>query len=121
MAHDLYTSVLKRGQVEERGQLIVGRLAGAGSAMVGGLCVALVLVFLGPDVLGKDDAIWPLAIPAIVSVPAGFLCAYVGTRIGRGRVGSTGMPYDEFERRAFPSPAAVKQRPIREAEPAGVA
>jgi SSS family solute:Na+ symporter/cation/acetate symporter len=171
VGHDLYTSVLKRGQVEERGQLIVGRLAGAGSAavaivialgakdlnianianiafaiaasttmptllltiywrgfnqvgavsaMVGGLSVALVLVFLGPDVLGKD-AIWPLAIPAIVSVPAGFLFAYVGSRIGRGRVGSTGIPYDEFERRAFPSPAVNEERRIREPEPAGVA
>jgi len=58
-------------------------------------------VLLGPDVLGKDDAIFPLAIPALVSVPAGFLLAYVGTLIGAGRVGSTGMPYDEFERRAF--------------------
>ena len=161
VAHDLYTSVFKRGNVEERGQLIVGRVAGAGaavdrdpdlvrgqgpqhrrtsptsrsrsaasttmptllltiywrgfnqvgavSAMVGGLTVALVLVFLGPDVMGKDDAIWPLAIPALVSVPAGFLFAYVGTRLGRGRVGSTGMPYDEFEARAFPQPDSRKQ------------
>jgi hypothetical protein len=62
----------------------------------------------------KRDAIWPPAIPAIVSVPAGFLCACVGTKIGRRRVGSAGMPYDEFERRAFPSSA------IREAEPVGV-
>ena len=34
-------------------------------------------------------------------MPAGFLLAYIGTLIGAGRVGSTGMPYDEFERRAF--------------------
>ena len=32
VAHDLYTSVFKRGNVEERGQLIVGRVAGAGAA-----------------------------------------------------------------------------------------
>ena len=51
---------------------------GALFAMVGGLIVSLVLVFLGPDILGKDDAIFPLAIPAIVSVPAGFLLAYIG-------------------------------------------
>ena len=56
---------------------------GAVSAMVGGLIVSLVLVFLGPDVMGKDDAIWPLAIPAIVEVPAGFLFAYVGQPDGR--------------------------------------
>jgi SSS family transporter len=173
VAHDLYTSVFKRGDVDERGQLIVGRAAGAGaaaiaillalgakdlnianvaniafaiaasttmptllltiywrnfnqvgavSAMVGGLTVALVLVLLGPDVMGKENAIWPLAIPAIVSVPAGFLFAYVGTRLGRGRVGSTGMPYDEFERRAFPPAGAAKQRFTRkERAPAGVA
>jgi SSS family solute:Na+ symporter/cation/acetate symporter len=173
VAHDLYTSVVKRGNVDERGQLMVGRAAGAGtaviailialgakdlnianvaniafaiaasttmptllltiywrsfnqvgavSAMVGGLTVSLVLVFLGPDVMGKDDAIWPLAIPAIVSVPAGFLFAYAGTKLGRGRVGSTGMPYDEFEARAFP-PVGARQRAAREArpEPAGVA
>jgi SSS family solute:Na+ symporter/cation/acetate symporter len=152
VAHDLYTNVIRKGDVDERGQLISGRLAGAISAgiaillafgaknlnianvaniafaiaasttmptllltiywrrfnqigalfaMVGGLIVSLALVFLGPDVLGKDDAIFPLAIPALVSVPAGFLLAYVGTLIGSGRVGSTGMPYDEFERRAF--------------------
>jgi Na+(H+)/acetate symporter ActP len=172
VAHDLYTSVLKRGDVEERGQLIVGRSAGAGtavvailialvakdlnianianiafaiaasttmptllltiywrnfnqvgaiSAMVGGLTVALVLVLLGPDVQGKDDAIWPLAIPAIVSVPAGFLFAYLGTRLGRGRVSSTGMPYDDFERRAFPPPGATERAASGEPEPAGAA
>ena len=59
---------------------------GALSAMIGGLIVSLGLVLLGPDVMGKDDAIWPLAIPAIVSVPASFLFAYVGTLIGAGRV-----------------------------------
>jgi SSS family solute:Na+ symporter/cation/acetate symporter len=152
VAHDLYTNVIKKGHVDERGQLVSGRLAGAVSAaiaivlafgakdlnianvaniafaiaasttmptllltlywrrfnqtgalfaMVGGLIVSLGLVLLGPDVLGKDDAIFPLAIPALVSVPAGFLLAYVGSKFGAGRVGSTGMPYDEFERRAF--------------------
>jgi Na+(H+)/acetate symporter ActP len=152
VAHDLYTNVIKKGHVDERGQLISGRLAGAIAAciaiglafgakdlnianvaniafaiaasttmptllltiywrrfnqtgalaaMIGGLTVSLVLVILGPDVMGKADAIWPLAIPAIVSVPAGFLFAYLGTMIGAGRVGSTGMPYDEFESRAF--------------------
>jgi cation/acetate symporter len=152
VAHDLYTNVIKKGHVDERGQLISGRLAGAVSAgiaillafgakdlnianvaniafaiaasttmptllltiywrrfnqtgalfaMVGGLLLSLVLVLLGPDVLGKDDAIFPLAIPALVTVPAGFLLAYVGTLIGAGRVGSTGMPYEQFEQRAF--------------------
>jgi SSS family solute:Na+ symporter/cation/acetate symporter len=74
---------------------------GALAGMIGGLTVALVLVAIGPDVLGKEDAIFPLSIPAIVSVPAGVLCAVVGARLGRARE-ETGMPYDEFERRAFP-------------------
>ena len=168
VAHDLYTNVVKKGHVDERGQLISGRLAGARappciaillafgakdlnianvaniafaiaasttmptllltiywrrfnqvgalSAMIGGLIVSVVLVLLGPDVMGKDDAVWPLAIPAIVSVPASFLFAYVGTLIGAGRVGSTGMPYDEFEARAFaPDEAAPSGRFTRRA------
>ena len=162
-AHDLYTNVLKKGHVDERGQLISGRLAGAVSAavaillalgakdlnianvaniafaiaasttmptllltiywrrfnqvgalsaMIGGLIVSLVLVLLGPDVMGKDDAIWPLAIPAIVSVPASFLFAYLGTLIGAGRVGSTGMPYDEFERPRVRAGRGRSERPL---------
>jgi cation/acetate symporter len=152
VAHDLYTNVMKKGHVDERGQLISGRIAGAVSAlvailialgakdlnianvaniafaiaasttmptllltlywrgfnqtgalfaMIGGLIVSVGLVLIGPDVMGKDNAIWPLAIPALVSVPAGFLFAFVGSKLGASRVGSTGMPYDEFERRAF--------------------
>ena len=167
VAHDLYTNVIKKGHVDERGQLISGRLAGAIaaciaialafgakdlnianvaniafaiaasttmptllltiywrrfnqvgalSAMIGGLIVSVGLVLLGPDVMGKDDAVWPLAIPAIVSVPVSFLFACVGTLIGAGRVGSTGMPYDEFEARAFaPDEAASGGRFTRRA------
>ncbi len=69
--------------------------------MIGDLVVSVGLVLLGPDVLGKDQAVWPLAIPALVWVPAGFLLAVAGSKLGAGRVGSTGMPYDESERRAF--------------------
>jgi SSS family solute:Na+ symporter/cation/acetate symporter len=75
---------------------------GATAAMVGGLTVALVVVLLGPDVLGEDGAIFPLSIPAIVSAPAGFLCAWLGARAGRGRASATGVPYEESVRRAFP-------------------
>ena len=42
VAHDLYTSVFKRGNVEERGQLFVGRAAGAGAAVI-----AILLAFGG--------------------------------------------------------------------------
>lgn len=153
VAHDLYTNVFKRGEVDERRQLVVGRVAvvavaaiaivlalgardlniaflaniafaigasttmptllmtiywrgfnrtGALAGMIGGLAVSLFLVLIGPDVMGKEDAIWPLSIPAIVSVPAGALFAFVGAKLGAGRP-ETGMPYDEFERRAFPA------------------
>jgi len=167
VAHDLYTNVIKKGHVDERGQLISGRIAGAVaaciaiglafgakdlnianvaniafaiaasttmptllltiywrrfnqvgalSAMIGGLIVSVGLVLLGPDVMGKDAAVWPLAIPAIVSVPASFLFAYVGTLFGAGRTRSTGMPYDEFEARAFaPDEAASSGRFTRRA------
>ena len=175
VAHDLFTSVLRRGDVDERRQLVVGRLAVVGTAvvaialalgardlniaflanvafaigasttfpallltiywrgfngtgamagMVGGLVVSLVLVLLGPDILGEDDAIFPLSIPAIVSVPAAFLCAWLGSLAGRGREASTGMPYAEFERRAFPAhdddaAAVAPPAPARAPEPAG--
>jgi cation/acetate symporter len=65
---------------------------GAVSAMVGGLTVALVLVAQGPDMLG-DSHVFPLSIPAIVSIPAGFLCAYVGSLAGR-RAGHRRDPGD---------------------------
>jgi Na+(H+)/acetate symporter ActP len=72
-------------------------------AVLAGLAIAasgaVILVVLGPDVLGEDRAIFPLSIPAIVSVPAGFLCAYLGSLAGRGRQAATGMPYDEFVQR----------------------
>jgi hypothetical protein len=41
---------------------------GATWGIVGGLTLSLVLVVLGPDVMGSDDAIWPLSIPAIVTI-----------------------------------------------------
>jgi SSS family solute:Na+ symporter/cation/acetate symporter len=162
VAHDLYTNVLKRGEVSPRAQLVVGRLAVAGIAavaillalgakdlniaflanvafaigasttmptllltiywrgfnrtgatagMVGGLVVALLLVGLGPDVMGKENAVFPLSIPAIVSVPVGFACAFLGALAGRRREHAGGMPYDEFEQRAFPARAADAAAP----------
>ena len=161
-AHDLYTNVIKRGQVDERRQLFVGRLAGAIIAvvaivlalaakdlniaflanvafaiaaattmpvivlaiywrgfnrtgatvgMIGGLVLSLVLVVLGPDVLGEDDAIWPLSIPAIVTIPAAFLMCWIGSRIGRDDPEAQGMPWEEFTARAFPSRAKRADEP----------
>ncbi|WP_224401731.1 cation acetate symporter [Pseudonocardia sp. ICBG1034] len=75
---------------------------GAEVAIIGGLLISLVLVALGPDVLGAGNAIFPLSIPALVSVPAAFLLAVVGSAVGRSRPGVAGRPYDEVRAAAFP-------------------
>jgi cation/acetate symporter len=153
-AHDLYTNVLKRGEVDERRQLQVSRMAGVGIAVVaillalgakdlnvaflanvafsiaaattmpvvvlsiywkgfnrtgatwgivGGLALSLVLVVLGPDVMGKDDAIWPLSIPAIVTIPFAFALCWIGSLAGRSNPDAQGMRWEEFTARAFAS------------------
>ncbi|WP_131737139.1 solute symporter family protein [Actinomadura roseirufa] len=155
IAHDLYTTVLKRGDVSPRRQLAVGRLAGAAvsvaaillalwarklnvaflgnvafavaastttpvlvltiywrgltrhgaaAGLAGGLVTSIGLVLVGPDVLG-DAHLFPLSIPALVSVPAGFLCAWAASLATRGRTHAEGIPYDELARKAFPIPA----------------
>ncbi|GAB3499755.1 solute symporter family protein [Amycolatopsis cihanbeyliensis] len=151
VAHDLYTTVLRRGAVSRGRQLLVGRVAGAAIAviamlvafaaktlnvaflgnvafsvaasttmpvllltmywrrfnrrgavagLVGGLVSAVGLVLLGPDVLGAE-AVFPLTIPALVSVPFGFLCAWLGSLAGRGDPAAAGTDYDQIARRAF--------------------
>ncbi|MBD7936612.1 MULTISPECIES: solute symporter family protein [Cytobacillus] len=66
--------------------------AGAISGMVTGLVTALVLVAISPSVLSPEgtailvgDPIFPLTNPAIVSVPAGFLAAYIGAVVSNKR------------------------------------
>jgi SSS family solute:Na+ symporter/cation/acetate symporter len=76
---------------------------GATAGIVGGLTLSLVLVVLGPDVLGSDDAIWPLSIPAIVTIPFAFALCWIGSLVGRGNPAAQGMPWEEFTARAFPS------------------
>lgn len=156
-AHDLYTNVIKQGDVSPSRQLLMGRVAGvalavvaillafgarnlniaflanvafaiaastltpvlvltiywrgfnrigAQFAIIGGLLLSLVLVVLGPDVLGPGGAIFPLSIPAIVSVPVAFLLAVVGSAIGRGRPDAAGRPHEEILARAFPDRSA---------------
>lgn len=151
-AHDLYTNVVKRGDVSPRRQLIVSRIAGvvisilaivlalgaqnlnvgflanvafaiaastltpvlvltiywrgfnktgAQAAIAGGLVSSIVLVAIGPNVLG-DNAIFPLSIPAIVTVPIAFALAWFGSLIGRRNAEAQGRPYDEIVLRAFP-------------------
>ncbi|MBT9282230.1 MAG: cation acetate symporter [Hydrogenibacillus schlegelii] len=52
--------------------------AGAVSGMIVGAATAVTLVMIGPSVMGKD-ALFPLANPGIVSVPVGFLTAFLVT------------------------------------------
>jgi SSS family solute:Na+ symporter/cation/acetate symporter len=152
VAHDLYNTVLHRGRISQRRQLLVGKVAGLGISvlaivlalglktwnvaflanvafaiaasttmpvllltiywrgfnrvgatvgLVGGLVVSVGLVLLGPDVMGAGH-LFPLSIPALVSVPAGFLFAWLGSVAGRRRPGAAGVPYDELAARAFP-------------------
>ncbi|MFF5988746.1 solute symporter family protein [Prauserella flavalba] len=74
---------------------------GATWGLVGGLVVSLGLVLIGPDVVGEDH-LFPLSVPALVSVPAGFLCAWLGSLVGRNRPAARGIPYDDLVARAFP-------------------
>jgi SSS family solute:Na+ symporter/cation/acetate symporter len=152
VAHDLYTQVIKRGDVTPARQLRISRVsggvvaaiavlialaakdknvaflsnvafaiaassttpvllltlywpsfnrAGATAAMIGGLIVSCGLVIVGPDVLGGSH-LFGLSIPALVSVPAALIFAYVGTLLGRGDPRYAGTPYPEIRRTAFP-------------------
>src|SRR5690606_18916913 len=56
--------------------------AGAVAGMLVGMVSAVLLVMLGPSVMG-ENAIFPLANPGIISVPLGFLTAVVVTLITR--------------------------------------
>lgn len=74
--------------------------AGATAGMIGGLVVSCGLVLVGPDVLGASH-LFGLSIPALVSVPAALVFAYVGTIVGRRDPRLAGTPYPEIRRRAF--------------------
>jgi cation/acetate symporter len=54
---------------------------GAVWGMVGGLVSTIGLLLISPNVMGKSSAIFPLSNTALVSVPLGFLFAYLGTKL----------------------------------------
>jgi cation/acetate symporter len=66
--------------------------------VVGGMAVGLVssvvLAMIGPAMLGAD-ALWPLVNPTVVSLPLGFLGAYIGTLI-HGRDAENEGRFDAF-------------------------
>ena len=61
---------------------------GAVAGVLGGLLVSLVMIVLSPAVWpGPDSEGSPVSLtnPAIVSIPAGFLCCWLGTMLSRER------------------------------------
>ncbi|MGI8867011.1 MAG: solute symporter family protein, partial [Rubrobacteraceae bacterium] len=94
--------------------------AGAVTGMLTGLISAVGLVILSPTILG-DGAIFPLASPALVSVPMGFLGCILGTMLGgRGAEEErrTGIQtsYDEIYVRANTGFSNIEEE-IREVAP----
>jgi cation/acetate symporter len=140
VAHDVWTSVVRRGEADEREEVRVARSAavglgvlaivasilagqafnvsilvglafavaasanlpallmalfwprfnttGAVAGVLGGLLVSLLIIVLSPPVWpGPDGEGSPIALtnPAIVSIPAGFVCCWLGTMLGRER------------------------------------
>jgi cation/acetate symporter len=80
---------------------------GAVWAIYGGLVTAVVLVFFSPVVSGSATAMFPdqdwhwfpLQNPGIISIPAGFLCGWLGTLLSRERPDEE--KYAELEVRAL--------------------
>jgi cation/acetate symporter len=74
---------------------------GAVTGVLGGLTVSLVLIVLSPPVWpGADGAGSPVELtnPAIISIPAGFLCCWLGTMLSRE--GATERSYHELHVRS---------------------
>ncbi|WP_084338256.1 solute symporter family protein [Actinomadura oligospora] len=95
--------------------------AGVVSGIYGGLISSLVLVFFSPVVSGKVDPLtgqslslfpkgvdfhfFPLENPGIVSIPFGFLCAVLGTYLGREDADT--RRYDELSFRSLTGAGSV--------------
>jgi cation/acetate symporter len=74
---------------------------GAVAGVLGGLIVAVVIIGLSPPVWpGADGQGSPVSLrnPAIISIPAGFLCCWLGTMLSRE--GATARSYHELHVRA---------------------
>jgi len=54
---------------------------GAVIGMLVGLIGSIGLILISPNVMSKETALFPLSSPAIVSIPLGFLAAYVGAKL----------------------------------------
>ena len=56
---------------------------GAVCGLATGLVASIALILIGPSVMGKERAIFPLENPGILSIPLGFLGAWLGTVVRR--------------------------------------
>ncbi|MCW0211921.1 MAG: cation acetate symporter [Pseudonocardia sp.] len=70
------------------------------SGVTAGLISSVVLVLIGPGVLGTA-AIYPLSYPTLVSVPIGFLGCYLGTVLSARTRRTDEASYDELHVRAM--------------------
>ena len=82
--------------------------SGAVAGIAGGLIVAVTLIVLSPPVWpGPDSHGSPVSLrnPAIISIPAGFLCCWLGTMLGERRAAE--RTYHELHVRAETGIGAV--------------
>ena len=83
-----------------------------------GLFTCLLLVAVGPNVIGakglflKDaDPLFPLENPGIVSIPIGFLAAWLGTILSREPASEE--RYEELRVRALTGIGSEEAEPVR--------
>ncbi len=88
--------------------------SGAVWGLAAGLIGSIVLIFIGPSIMGTDGKhfvnhapIFPLENPGLLSVPIGFLGAFIGTLIA-GREESAEEKFTELEVRATTGLGAEK-------------
>jgi cation/acetate symporter len=89
--------------------------AGALCSIYGGLGISVVLIVLSPAVSGSptamipsiDIAVFPLANPGLVSIPASFLLGVLGTFLGR-KDPEAGARHAEMEVRALTGAGSEK-------------
>jgi cation/acetate symporter len=90
--------------------------AGAVTGILVGLVACLLLVLVGPNVIGPKglmfkgaDPLFPLENPGIVSIPLGFVAAWLGTVLSRERASEE--MYEELRVRALTGLGAEEAEP----------
>lgn len=95
-AHDIYSNVIRKGEVDSKAEVTVARrtvLVIGAVSIIGGLITCVLLITFSPVVSGSetamlgagvDFAIFPLSNPGVVSIPLGFLLGWIGSITDRG-------------------------------------